>query len=646
MNAILRAVCAGAFASIFVGSAVAAPPPVEAFGSLPAFSAARLSPDGKHLAVVQPLNRESAIAIYEVADLSKPPHMVAVPDAVADGVDWPNNDRVICTFRLNQKEVYNKNVYQWARSVSVDVNGRNEAVMLNNWKKLKYNFGGSAIVDQPPEDPNHVYMLAYDTPDTHDAQDLWNWHLGVFKVDVTTGEGEEKMLAPKGAFQILMDGHGHPLGFVRHNADLSSEIVLGGRVVGTFNSKGGGGPEFVGLSNDATPSLLVEAPGANGITGLYRWMAPGGVSAPLFADQNYDVADTIDDERTGQIIGVTYADDRMRVHYFDPAMQAIQARLEKSLPDQAVSIVSKDAAGSSYLVVSEGPRNPPTLFLYTPATHQLMQLLQAYPGLQQSDLGEMRSYPYKARDGLDIHAYLTLPAGKDPHNLPTIVMPHGGPEDRDMLRFDWVAQFLASRGYAVLQPNFRGSSGYGRRFVTAGDGEWANKVQFDVQDGLKKLIDEGVTNPKRTCIFGWSYGGYMSLAGATFSPDLYACAAAFAGVYDLDRLNYSGTKFESETTSVWERRMGAARSDSARMNALSPAKHPDDVKAPVLLMHSDKDVTVPIEQSEIEEQALKRFGKPVQFVKMTGDDHYLSYAPSRIQMLTELEKFLAANIGH
>jgi dipeptidyl aminopeptidase/acylaminoacyl peptidase len=336
----------------------------------------------------------------------------------------------------------------------------------------------------------------------------------------------------------------------------------------------------------------------------------------------------------------------MRSHYFDPATQKIQTTLEKALPNQSVAIVSKDATSTSYLAVSDGPRNPPTLYLYQPAAHQLMVLLQAYPALQQSDLGEMKPYPYKARDGLDIHAYLTLPPGRDPHNLPTIIMPHGGPEDRDMLRFDWVAQFLASRGYAVLQPNFRGSSGYGWPFITAGDGEWANKVQFDVQDGVKKLVSDGVADPKHTCIFGWSYGGYMSLAGATFSPDLYACAAAFAGVYDLDRLLYSGSKFESESTSVWERRMGASRSDSDKMYALSPAKHPDQVKAPILLMHSDKDVTVPIEQSEIEERGLKKFGKQVQFVKMSGDDHQLSYASTRIQMLTELEKFLATNIGH
>lgn len=640
MNTISRALCAGIFVSAICNAAAAAPPPVEAFGSLPAFSDARLSPDGKHLAVVQPHDNESAIAIYDIDDLAKPPHVVAVPGALAEAVDWPNSERLICIFRLNQKEVYSKEVFAWTRAVSVDVHGGNAAVMLNNWPKLKYNFGGASIVDQPPEDTGHVYMAAFDT------QDIDHWHLSLFKVDVATGKGDLVMRAQDSTYQFLMDGHGSPFGFLKQDSNLVDHVVIGGREAGTFDSRGGSTLTFEGISNDTPPALVVQTGVKTGTRGLYYWVPSQGVSSPLFANQSYDVAGTIVDEHTGHITGAIYADDRMRYAYFDPAMQKIQATLEKVLPNQSVSVVSWDAAGTSYLIAADAPRSPSTLYLYRPASHQLMLLLQAYPTLQQSDLGEMKPYAYKARDGLDIHAYLTLPPGKEPHNLPTVIMPHGGPEARDMLRFDWVAQFLASRGYAILQPNFRGSSGYGWPFVIAGDGEWANKVQFDVQDGVKKLIADGIADPKRTCIFGWSYGGYMSLAGATFSPDLYACAAAFAGVYDLDRINYSGSKFESESTSIWERRMGASRSDSAKMNAQSPAKHPDQVKAPILLMHSDKDVTVPIEQSEIEEQALKRFNKKVEFVKMTGDDHQLSYASTRIQMLTELEKFLAANIGH
>src|SRR6202044_3167904 len=155
-----------------------------------------------------------------------------------------------------------------------------------------------------------------------------------------------------------------------------------------------------------------------------------------------------------------------------------------------------------------GPKNPPVLSLYTPSNHQVNTIQEAYPDIKTADLGDVKPYPYQSRDGLTIHAYLTLPPGKTPHNLPTVIFPHGGPEARDsMADFDWWAQFMATRGYAVLQPNFRGSSGYGWKFIKAGDGEWAGKVQYDLQDGVQKLIAAGIADPKRICIVGASYGG-------------------------------------------------------------------------------------------------------------------------------------------
>ncbi|HUO92360.1 MAG TPA: S9 family peptidase, partial [Rhizomicrobium sp.] len=349
-------------------------------------------------------------------------------------------------------------------------------------------------------------------------------------------------------------------------------------------------------------------------------------------------------ERNGRVIGVTYIDDAPRTTYFDPALQHVQTTLEKAFPGQSVSILSRDGAGASFVILTQGPKNPPVLSLYTTSNRQVNEIAEAYPSLKSSDLGDMKPYPYKARDGLDIHAYLTLPPGRDPHNLPTVVFPHGGPEARDSLRFDWWAQFMASRGYAVLQPNFRGSSGYGSRFARAGDGEWAGKVQYDVQDGVHKLIADGIADPKRICIVGASYGGYMALAGATFSPDLYACAVSFAGLSDIRRMLYTGTTFESESISLWKRRVGADVDDN-KMDTQSPAKFADRVKIPILLVHSDKDTTVPLEQSQIEEHALKEAGKTVEFVTLQGDDHYLEFGDTRTQLLREVERFLAAHIG-
>jgi dipeptidyl aminopeptidase/acylaminoacyl peptidase len=470
------------------------------------------------------------------------------------------------------------------------------------------------------------------------------YYLNLMRVNVTNGLAEMVLHGTERETQILMDGHGHPIGRIDEGSNLHDHLFFGTREVAEFDARGGTSISFEGVTADKTPALVVRSSDAKGITGLYTWQAPAGVGAALFANPQYDVDGTRFDH-SGRVIGVTYADDRDHVFYFDPAMENIQQQLERALPGQSVSILSQDAAGATFAVEADGPQSPPVLYLYHPAAHQLAQVLLAYPGLTAADLGEMKPYPYAARDGLNIHAYLTLPPGKEARNLPTVILPHGGPESRDKLKFDWLAQFLASRGYAVLQPNFRGSSGYGWDFIKAGDGEWAGKVQYDVQDGVKKLIADGIADPKKICIMGWSYGGYMALAGATFSPDLYACAISFAGPADLSKQHYSGSGFESEAESIWERRMGASRSDTSRMDAQSPAEHAEQVKAPILLMHSDKDVTVPIEQSKAEANALKRAGKDVQFITMEGDDHQLSYAATRIRMLQETEKFLAAHIG-
>jgi dipeptidyl aminopeptidase/acylaminoacyl peptidase len=261
----------------------------------------------------------------------------------------------------------------------------------------------------------------------------------------------------------------------------------------------------------------------------------------------------------------------------------------------------------------------------------------------------MKPYPYKARDGLEIPAYLTLPPGRAPKNLPAVVYPHGGPDERDAIGFDYWAQFMANRGYAVLQPNFRGSSGYGAKFTEAGLRQWGLKMQDDISDGVKKLIADGIVDPKRVCIVGASYGGYAALAGATFTPDLYACAVSFAGISDLPKMLHSNraqVNSDAKEISFWESRIGSTDENWDQLAATSPARHADQVKCPVLLLHGDGDTNVPIEQSEIEEAALKSAGKNVQFVRLEGDDHYSKLGATRVRTLKEIESFLASNIGN
>jgi dipeptidyl aminopeptidase/acylaminoacyl peptidase len=294
----------------------------------------------------------------------------------------------------------------------------------------------------------------------------------------------------------------------------------------------------------------------------------------------------------------------------------------------------------------DGPRAPQTYYYLDRVKHQATEIASAYPKLKSADLSDETPYPYKARDGLDIHAYLTLPSGKPAKNLPTVIMPHGGPDARDEVRFDWWAQFLANRGYAVLQPNFRGSAGYGRQFTEAGLHQWGLKMQDDITDGVRKLVADGIADPKRVCIVGASYGGYATLAGATFT-------VSWAGVSDLPNIlsteiqNSGREGKDSALVSFWASRIGSAAEDNDKLIAASPARHADQVKCPVLLMHGEADTTVRIDQSEMENKALLKAGKTVEFIRFTGgEDHYMNVADTRIRMLKETERFLEKYIGN
>jgi dipeptidyl aminopeptidase/acylaminoacyl peptidase len=611
---------------------LAAPPPIEAFGEKPQFGAAGLSPDGRYLGMVRNVSGRD-VAVF--LDLSKPdskPLVTAMQGGIAHNIIWKSDDTAIVVFHATVKPRFVSKYHMWARAISVNMTTKAQAVLLFNTKYFGANLNDADIVDMNDGDAKTVLMTQYN---------LWDYYymLDLYSVDVASGSADMVRHGNEKTIEFLTDGHGRLLGSVEQDSDLKDHVILGGKDVLDYSVRGGATFNIDGLTPDADRHFVVRKTGPSGTKGLYQWDGYGEIGAPIFQDPNYDVDDTLLDEHTGRVIGYTYVDDRPRIKFLDPARQHVQTLLEGAYPGQTVRIVSSDRTRTTFVFSTEGPRNPPVLSLFTASNHQANIVTEAYPTLKSADLGEMKPYPYKSTDGTDIHAYLTLPPGKDPHNLPAVIFPHGGPEARDAIGFDWWAQFMASRGYAVLQPNFRGSSGYGN-FVDAGDGEWAGKVQDDVTSGVRKLIADGIVDPKRICIVGASYGGYMALAGATFSPDLYACAVSVAGVSDVDALLYRGTLYESEGSTYMKKKTGG---DLAK---LSPANFADRVHIPVLLIHGDKDTIVPIRQSEIEANALKRAGKDVQFVTLQGDDHFMEFAPTRTQMLRELERFLASNIGH
>jgi acetyl esterase/lipase len=373
-----------------------------------------------------------------------------------------------------------------------------------------------------------------------------------------------------------------------------------------------------------------------------------GRIGPVFAEKpGVDMSGVLAENWTNRPVGFGWTDDRPRQTYFDPAWAALYQKAEARFPGKTLSFPVESADQRLAVVHVSAPDDPPSAYLMSTDGTRVEHLYDEYPQLEGRSHGAVRAITYAARDGAKIPAYITLPPGGADKNLPLVVMPHGGPQARDEGVFDWWAQFLAARGYAVLQPNFRGSTGYGKAFERAGWKQWGGLMQDDVTDGVAAMVAQGLADPKRICIVGASYGGYAALAGATKTPELYACVAAVAGVSDLHLMvtnDLNNLQSDPLTRDWLETAVAGDVNDKAALDKVSPARHADQVRAPVLLIHGRDDTTVPFAHSETMRAALVAAGKPVELVELAGEDHYLMKAATRVQMLTALDAFLATHL--
>jgi dipeptidyl aminopeptidase/acylaminoacyl peptidase len=660
---------ASAFADVSQSSAqTAGHPPPEAFGQLPSLSGPKLSPDGTHLLVIQSFEGRPILAVYTIgAPAGTKPVALPSPDWIIADAGWIKNDRIIMYLTKDKALGFQyedaKQLQSWGRVITISATGDDDVVPFRHNPNFGNNVGIAAVDDVDLADPDSMFIPFYVRTDNlspaDEAQGLKggstpynNFQLDMFRVNARTGDAQIFESGSASTTQWFMDGNGHVVARVDQTAspqvDQLKALSNGNwHDLGSYDASRGGGAHILGLTDDGKSLVRVDRSGA--ADALVALDLAKGTETPLFSNPTHDVSEPIRDEWTGRVVGARYEDDALQSVYFDPQRMALQRGIAQAFPNLTATAVSSDVARDRVIVGAESPRQPLTYYYLDRTTHQATAIGSTYPALSAADLGEMKPYPYAARDGLAIHAYLTLPPGRTAKNLPVVVMPHGGPDSRNSIGFDWWAQFMANRGYAVLQPNFRGSSGYGAKFTKAGLHQWGLKMQEDITDGVKKMIADGIADPKRVCIVGASYGGYAALAGATFTPDLYACAVSFAGVSDLPGMLLSERTRngnESVVTAFWKSRIGDSIDDAVQLAATSPAGHASRVKCPILLLHGDGDTTVPISQSETEEAALKAAGKSVRFVRLEGDDHYLRLAATRVQVLKEVEAFLAANIGN
>ncbi|MCE7901733.1 MAG: S9 family peptidase [Gammaproteobacteria bacterium PRO9] len=377
--------------------------------------------------------------------------------------------------------------------------------------------------------------------------------------------------------------------------------------------------------------------------GLYRFdFRTGTYGETLFSSNAADV-DEVSFDRNGKLRWASYIDDRRHMKWFDPADTALYEALQKAVPDMVTSVVSSSADNSIRIVRTDSPTNPGTFYVYSEATGKMTGLSTVNAALAGKALAPMAYVAYKARDGLEIHAYLTLPAGRPEKALPLVVLPHPGPFSRDQWQYDYLVQYLANRGYAVLQPNYRGSTGYGRAFEEAGYGQLGKAMQDDLDDGVAWLAAAGTIDPKRVCMVGWSYGGYAAEVAAYRNPGVYRCAVSIAGISDMQAM----VRFDNHFMywKDWEKWSSRLRGeeDSRALGNVSPLRHAREVRIPLLLVHGEDDDVVPVIQSEKMADALKAAGKTHEFVRIKEGSNTLDEEDQRLQLLTALDGFLAKN---
>ncbi|MCF2948033.1 S9 family peptidase [Paraglaciecola aquimarina] len=360
----------------------------------------------------------------------------------------------------------------------------------------------------------------------------------------------------------------------------------------------------------------------------------------VYADANYDVnGQLVYSKKDQRILGIGSGKEE-GTKFIDPTFSSIQASVDKALPNKRNFIYSITQDENKYLVYSTGPTESGTYYIGTRNPTSLNAIAYRYNKLSPDTLSNVTKMEYKARDGLSIEAYLTLPKNVKAQNLPTLMFPHGGPIGRDSKSFDYWAQFFANRGYAVLQMNFRGSSGQGLTFRNSGLKKWGKEMQDDIQDGALALIKQGITDPNRICIVGASYGGYASLMGIVKTPDFYQCAISVNGVSNVFDLVKDNRVFW-QSYNVVDEQIG---NDNQTLREISPVNYADKIKVPVLLIHGELDRQVDIKHSYQMRDALQKANKEVIFIEQAGEDHYLSSEKMRVQAFKAMDAFLNDNL--
>ena len=606
------------------------PRPAADFAKLPFLDGPELSPDGSRVAARVSVSGQQTLAVLDLFK-KKPP--LLIPTGANDLLswDWVNDDWLVIRIG-NVNEVAGNELYI-TRVVGIPAAGGKTV-------PISFRKGGqSADVLWRARDGSPRIIMSMQKS-IYDDGKFWP---DVDEVDISTGRSR---MIVAGRVNI-MNWYVDPAGLVRmgvgyrdgtrtsqllYRSDMNSQF----RVVDKADDRRDEDLAFpILLAGDTQRALTIQR--ADGFNALYAFDLDAlEAKTVIHAVPGYDIDSVMLNASGTAPAAINYTSDRARVHWLDPALAEIQAMLDKAVATQTARIVSFSRDQRRMMVWVGDASYPGSYYFYDAAGGGTMRRFAfVNEAIRSERLSTVSTYRYKARDGLSIEAVLTLPKGREAKDLPLILLPHGGPQARDAAEYDWWVQFLASRGYAVVQPNYRGSTGYGKAFESAGDGEWGLKMQDDLNDAVADLATKGIVDPRRVCIAGASYGGYAAMRGAQRDGATFRCAISYAGVADLNAmLTYdSGFLYGQTMRANW-------RKVAPDLRDVSPINHASRFSTPILIMHGKEDRRVPVAQSRRMAAKLKDASKAVEYLEQPLGDHYFTREADRLQFLEAMEKFL------
>ena len=638
--------------------AAAQAPPADAaarFGARERIQQASLSPDGMSVAYVAPQGAIGS-ALWTVSLAQKDAAPVLALTATGDPerlgrCSWVSNKRLACVAYGVVKGV---DLLPFSRWIAVDIGGGNVRKLARptNTNSRGALLGDGDLVDLLPDGDDSVLMAREYLPDSRTGSRVGTSKEGLAVDRVNTATLEVTSIEPprRDVISYISDGRGH-VRIMEQRKTLSDtgldtgiyEYMYRGpdernwHALTSYNSNDRTG--FIPVAIDPDKNVAYGFRRQDGRQALFTITLDGTAREELkFARPDVDVGSTVRIGRRARVVGVSYATDVNQVEFFDPALAVLQKSLGKAIPNQPmISIVDASVDEQRLLIWAGSDKDPGVYYVFDRKTRELATLDAVRPELEGQALATVKAVSYPAADGTMIPGYLTLPPGSSGKGLKAIVLPHGGPSARDYWGFDWLSQFFAGQGYAVLRPNFRGSSGYGDAwFAKNGFKSWRVAIG-DVLDGGRWLAREGIAAPGKLGIVGWSYGGYAALQAAATDPGLFKAVVAIAPVTDLARLKEDSRGWSDfQTTSDF---IGSGE----HVKSGSPAQVADRIKAPVLMFHGLLDRNVAIAQSTLMDARLQAAGVPHELVTYPRLDHYLDDSTVRVAMLRKIDAFLGSS---